>query len=345
MDPIADKPPEPRFRLLSPADLAALPEPTWLIEGVLPSHGFGVLYGEPGSGKTFVALSIALSVAADHSWCGRRTLGGTVLYVAAEGLYGLKLRVEAYQKKHDLRAENIRYLGAAFNLLNDDVETLLATLRAAEIQPDLIVLDTLARLMVGADENSAKEMGQAIAGIDRLRKETSATVLVIHHTRKNGEAERGSSALRGAADVMIECKRPDQSNVHFKCAKMKDAEPFKKAALGLEKVPLGEKSSLAITSWQDAEDDDSDVPADPAHVDTALNVLEKQFGPIGAMHNEWEREFRAATGKSPSTFARVVRKLKTGPRVRYEGKRYFAVRKVDGVTVKSVSSGVMTGPG
>ena len=175
------------FTLLSPADLAALPEPTWLIDGVLPSHGFCVLYGEPGSGKTFVALSIALSVAADHCWCGKHTLGGMVLYVAAEGLYGLKLRVEAYQKKHELRAENIRYLGTAFNLLNDDVETLLATLRTAGIRPDLIVLDTLARLMVGADENSAKERGQAIAGMDRVRQETGATVLVIHHTRKTGE--------------------------------------------------------------------------------------------------------------------------------------------------------------
>ena len=176
-----------KFILLSPTDLAALPEPTWLIDGVLPSHGFCVLYGEPGSGKTFVALSIALSVAADHCWCGKHTLGGMVLYVAAEGLYGLKLRVEAYQKKHDLRAENIRYLGVAFNLLNEDVETLLATLQAAGIRPDLIVLDTLARLMLGADENSAKDMGLAIAGMDRVRQETGATVLVIHHTRKTGE--------------------------------------------------------------------------------------------------------------------------------------------------------------
>src|SRR5262249_47672969 len=235
------------FTLLSPADLAALPEPTWLIDGVLPSHGFCVLYGEPGSGKTFVALSIALSVAANHCWCGKRTLGGTVLYVAAEGLFGLKLRVEAYQKKHELRAENIRYLGAAFNLLNEDVETLLATLRTAGIQPVLIVLDTLARSMVGADENSTKDMGLTIEEIDRLRQETQATVLVIHHTRKDGKTERGSSALRGAADVMIECssRKSDRGVVFLECAKMKDAEPFGKAALGLEKVPLGEKSSLA----------------------------------------------------------------------------------------------------
>ena len=99
MDPIADKRPEPRFRLLSPAELAALPKPNWLIEGVLPEHSFCVLYGEPGCGKTFVALSMALSVAADHSWCGKPTIGGAVLYVTPEGLHGLPLWAEAYQTK------------------------------------------------------------------------------------------------------------------------------------------------------------------------------------------------------------------------------------------------------
>jgi len=203
----ADNRSEPRFKLLSPAELAALPKPNWLIEGVLPERSFCVLYGEPGCGKTFVALSMALSVAADHSWCGKPTVGGAVLYVAPEGLYGLPLRVEAYQTRHGLSVENIRYLGDAFDLLRpDDIEELLVTLRAAGIQPVLIVLDTLARLMVGADENSAKDMGQAIAGIDSLRQETSAAALVIHHTRKNAQIERGSSALRGAADVMIQCE-------------------------------------------------------------------------------------------------------------------------------------------
>jgi hypothetical protein len=331
------------FKLLSPADLAALPEPSWLIDGVLPSHAFCVLYGEPGSGKTFVALSIALSVAADHCWCGKRTLGGTVLYVAAEGLYGLKRRVEAYQKKHDLRVENIRYLGEAFNLPNSEhVEALLTRLHTEEIRPDLIVLDTLARLMVGADENLAKDMGQAIAGIDRLRQEMLATVLVIHHTRKMGGIERGSSTLRGAADVMIECKKSDLGQVYLECDKMKDAEPFKEATLGLEQLPVGASSSLAITSWCDAEDDDSD---EPLNVEEALTILEKQFGPVGASHKELKQEYIVVTTKSESTFARVVRKLKTDPRVRFDGKRYCANRKAGGVSVKEVSSGVMTVPG
>ena len=318
----ADNRSAPKFKLLSPAELAALPKPNWLIEGVVPASSFCVLFGEPGSGKTFVALSMALSVAADHSWCGKPTASGAVLYVAAEGLYGLPTRVEAYQTKHGLSAENIRYLGEAIDLLNQlHIEALLATLKAEGIEPVLIVLDTLARLMVGADENIAKDMGLAIAGIDRLRQETRATVLVIHHTRKDGKTERGSSALRGAADVMIESKETDRG-VKFQCAKMKDAAPFEKAILQLELVPVGSSSSLAITGWFEDEADEDD---DPIYVLKAVEILKDQFGQVGASHKDWRREFITVTGKSDSTFARVVRKLKNDPRVRCDGKRYFAI--------------------
>jgi KaiC/GvpD/RAD55 family RecA-like ATPase len=339
-----DRPGEPslkKFILLSPVDLAALPEPTWLIDGVLPSRGFGVLYGEPGSCKTFVALSMALSVAANHSWCGKRTLGGTVLYVAAEGLYGLKLRVEAYQKKHELRAENIRYLGAAFNLLNDDVETLLATLRAAGIRPDLIVLDTLARLMVGADENSAKEMGQAINGMDRVRQETGATVLVIHHTTKMGGFERGSSTLRGAADVMIKCSRGETGGiVRLECDKMKDAEQFEPINLGSQRVDLGDgRASLAITGWSEAVEA-IERGAARKNAEDALKVLSEKFGSAGATNSEWQKAFHDATHKKKSSFDRTLRELKGAGRVNQTGSKYRAATSDGGARAATSDGGV-----
>jgi hypothetical protein len=339
-----------RFKFLSPAELAELPEPSWLIHGVLPEGALCVLYGDPGCGKTFVALSIALSVAAGHCWCGKPTVNGTVLYVGAEGVVGLQRRVEAYQKQNNLVAEDIRYLGTALNLAYpNEVKAFVTELREARIQPVLIVFDTLARLMVGADENSAKDMGLAIAGMDRIRQATSATFLVIHHKGKSGGAERGSSALRAAADVMIECDQTKRGLVGFACDKMKDAEPFKRGLLELEAVPLGESSSLAITTWRDAGDsddsDDSDDSVEPVNVDAALGILEKQFGSVGASHKEWKQECLIVGKMSESTFARILRRLKNDPRVRHDGKRYYAVRKADGVGVKEVSSGVMTHPG
>src|SRR5690606_19173458 len=59
---------------------------------------------------------------------------------------------------------------------------------AKELKPSLIVFDTLARSIVGADENSAKDMGEVVAKLDWLRKATSATVLLVHHTGKDVSA-------------------------------------------------------------------------------------------------------------------------------------------------------------
>jgi hypothetical protein len=331
-----------RFRLLTPADLAALPEPSWLIKRFLPCNSFCVLYGEPGSGKTFVALSFALCIAGGWEWCGNPVKPGSVLYIAAEGLFGLKLRVEAFQTKHCLDAANIRYLGETVNLLKSaDIRDLLVTLQKSKFYPDFIVLDTLARLMVGADENSAKEMGEAIFGIDCLRRETSATALVIHHTGKNGLSERGSSALRGAADVMIECSRVEIGGVvRLECKKMKDAEPFEPANLGLDRVGLaGGRSSLAIAGWREV----MEAGVAGKHEETALKVLRERF-PNGATNTVWQKAFHEVTGLEKSTFDRTLRKLKEEGKVGLDGGIYRA-SGADGVSVKEVSSGIMTHPG
>jgi AAA domain len=319
------------FRLLTPEDLENLPEPTWLVNRVIPKGAFCVLYGEPGCGKTFVALSLALSIAAGHPWCGKTTVPGSILYVAAEGLSGLKLRVQAYQQKHGLKAESIRYLGRSFDLRDaDDVMQLLVAMEGGRLKPDLIILDTLARLTVGADENSARDIGQAIGGIDRLRLESRAAVLVIHHTRKNGGTERGSSALRGAADVMIEYSRSDPALVQLKCDKMKDAEPFKLGQLGLECIRLGaSSSSLAVTSWKEA----LEAGVERASEKKALEILERQFGSTGARHKDW----LAASGLPSKTFNRARGELLKSGAVRQDGPIYHPNRPDPGVSVSLVS--------
>jgi hypothetical protein len=78
----------------------------------------------------------APSIAAGHSWCGKSTKSGSVLYIAAEGVLGLRLRVQAYQRKHAIFAEQIRYLGDAFDLRRiAEVEELISTLEEADFRP------------------------------------------------------------------------------------------------------------------------------------------------------------------------------------------------------------------
>ena len=330
-----------RFTLYRPADLDNLPEPSWLIEGILPANALGVLYGAPGVGKTFLALSMALSIAAGHPWCGKLTKSGSVLYVAAEGVFGLRLRVQAYQGRHGIAAKDIRYLGHAFDLrLATNVEKLISTLEAANFRPDFIVLDTLARLIPGADENSAQDIGKAICAIDELKHKFSATVLVVHHTGKDGGPERGSSALRGAADAMIKCrmKPSDPHSVWLECDKMKDSDPFRPATVELERVQIGASvSSLAVASFRD------EAKARASREETALKVL-AQRGSAGATYKEWLDAYTTSATRSKSTFDRALDQLKNDAAVRWNGERYYARHANGGVKCQEVSKEVMNFP-
>jgi hypothetical protein len=174
-------------------------------------------------------------------------------------------------------------------------------------------------------------MGVAIANIDRLRRATSATVLLVHHTVKGGGTERGSSALRGAADVMIECScGAFDKPILLKCTKMKDAEPFRDAGLNWELVNVGPFSSLAIKDWRDA------VPA-PQQQDTEVLKVLEELGTIGASQSHWKKAYLEKHGASKeSTFNRALRRLKESGRVRLEEGKYHVVVDI-GVSVNPVS--------
>jgi hypothetical protein len=324
-------------RLLTLDQIEELPDLEFLIDSILPNRSFGVLYGEPGCFKTFVALSLAMSVAAGTIWVGRQTRKGAVLYVAAEGIIGFKYRLRAYRRVHGGDGANIRFLPEGIQLRDDEaMATLRDRLAEEAFRPDLIILDTLARVTVGADENSARDMGEVVDAVDALRRDLEAAVLLIHHTRKDGGSERGSSALRGAADVMIECKKSDSAEqiVVLRCAKMKDAEPFADIEIGLEKVYLGGgRSSLVAGAAPPLLQRKTIFPAHVKQVEKLVEILRRDFNEPGASHGDLKSTFCAETRASESTFARTLNAAKEGRRIRQEGDgksgRYFV-----GVSVK-----------
>ena len=242
-----------RFRLLTDEEVETMADPEWLIKDVLPAGSFAVLFGTPGIGKSFVSLDIAWSIAAGMAWQGREVKKGCVVYVAAEGRSGLKLRRNAWYQEHALEhCPNAFYLPEPVQLTNDeDLSALLNSIRALRSNPVLVVIDTLARCFVGMDENSSREMGKLVAAIDRLRAETSATVLLIHHAGKprtsnpRKVSERGSSALSGAADVMMSLV-PLKSGPELKCEKQKDAEPFAAIPFQLKSVTVGDSQQSCV---------------------------------------------------------------------------------------------------
>ncbi len=256
----ADGPPRPAPRtegglaLLSVVELAELPPPEWLLDSMIPAGGFSVLYGPSGAGKSFVALDWSLCVATGLAWYGQETRQGWVLYVAAEGVAGLYRRIDAWMHARNRHAPDaIRFLAVAVNMLEGaDVGRLEVAIATMPQPPALIVVDTMARSMTGGDENSARDVGLFIAAVDRLRNASGGAALAVHHTGKDGEGERGSSSLRGAADAMFALKT-DGANLRLECTKQKDAEPFDPWRLHLQAtrescvIALGTRSG-AITA-------------------------------------------------------------------------------------------------
>jgi hypothetical protein len=230
------------------AELLALAPPQWLIDGVLPAGGHIGLYGPPGSLKSFIALDMALSVASGTPWQSHEVARGFVLYVAAEGGAGNGKRARAWTSQHPTLRPNdfeISFLLEGVSIAADgpDIHILMERLDEIDRTPSLVVIDTLARCLEG-DENQQEDMGRFIKGVDKFRQD-GATVLSVHHTRLDGDRERGNTAYRGATDAMIEAKR-DGDLVILSNNKQKDAEEF--APIRLLKQIVPEHDSCVIVS-------------------------------------------------------------------------------------------------
>ncbi|MDA1094283.1 MAG: helicase RepA family protein [Acidobacteria bacterium] len=230
-----------RFHLYSVDELLQLPPADWLIEGVIEQPSVGFLFGPSGEGKTFVTLDWSLSVAAGRAWQGRAVKQGAVVYVVAEGSSGIPKRVTAWlQHNAESGVDGAFFVLDAVQLRTaGDVGGLLQQIKDTCDTPALIVLDTFAQCFVGGEENSAKEVGEAIAAARRLSEKTGASVLLVHHSgRANVGNERGSSALRGNADVMIAVSMTADRAVTIRNTKQKDHEHFGDIKLTLQQVSL-----------------------------------------------------------------------------------------------------------
>lgn len=173
-----------RAALVRGNDIHNVPPPSPLVAGILDLDALALLYGPSGHMKSFVAQSLALSVATKTWWFGHKVEPGPVLYIVAEGLSGVGIRADAWQVKNRVwGCGDLYWLPMAVNLLDakwrDGLEHLVA-----DLKPVLIVIDTLARCMTGGDENSAKDMGRVVEAAEGLRRPSGACVLLVHHTGK-----------------------------------------------------------------------------------------------------------------------------------------------------------------
>lgn len=186
-------------------DLLRMPEPTWLVDGLLPSVGTFQLFGESGRGKSFVVQDLLLSVATGAAWLNSlpvRTTG-SVLYVAAEGGWDLGKRVRGWMAARDgvVPERFISVIEQGLDLRSRrDVDDIIELCRDRGVV--MAVFDTWALHMPGGDENSGRDAGAAIASLKRMASKVEALVGTVHHVG-HGEQHRarGWSGMRAAWDA------------------------------------------------------------------------------------------------------------------------------------------------
>jgi hypothetical protein len=241
----------PVFKTLQLTDIANLPDAQWLISGILQTQSVSMLYGESNAGKSFLALDWSLRVSRGLDWLDWPTRAGAVLYIAAEGLQGMKTRIAAWMQHHGYQLTdfpNIYFIGNPTHLV-DEKATLIRTIEQLPVKPALIVVDTLSMCTLGVNENSY-EATKAIQTAHLLKELFSCHVMIIHHAGKGGDY-RGFSGLKGNIDTQLELQGDDTDMMTLTCKKQRDgAAKFDPISLTRVVIDLGRVDDMgnAVTS-------------------------------------------------------------------------------------------------
>ena len=201
------------------------------------------MIGPPASGKSLLAISLGACVATGRKWLGRPVESGTVAIIAGEGHGGISQRLEALKIDQALKLDSspLFISHRAIGMLDtSEMDDLISELDTLPGSIRMIIVDTLARSLIGGSENSNDDMGSFVHECDRLRYRYGCSVLVVHHPGYgNKSRSRGGSALPAAVDTEFVLSVERDDTRILTCTKQKDAEPPSDMAFRLKQIDLG----------------------------------------------------------------------------------------------------------
>jgi hypothetical protein len=272
-------------------------QPQWLIEGLWADQAVGILGGQPKCCKSFLALDIAVSVAAGAPCLRRfpvRRTGPVLIFPAEDALAVVRQRLEGICVAAGAQLEKLPiYVITAPRLLLDlpqDRDGLRATV--AGLRPALLILDPFIRLH-RADENASKDVAPLLGYLRELQRQFGMAVLLVHHVRKGSSAERPGQALRGSSDL----HGWGDSNLYLRRnSRHLILSVEQRAAPSPDDIPLnlsikGNAPSLAVIETPQIEKDA--LPSSPT--DRILLAISKASGPLTAAQLRKACRIRSST--------------------------------------------------
>lgn len=222
-----------RFKPWTKADFENEPEPTWIVDGLIPDDSIVLWIGPSQSFKSFMLLEVMLSVATGKPTFGATPTAAPVLYGAIEDRPNIgKGRRRAWELARGIPKEdpleNFVVSDVPAIGMTEDFEAWIKETRAwlGQRRLKLIAIDTAGKTLAALNENDSATVRTFYQMCNALRDEFGCSVIAIHHSGKDAErGARGSSAWTADFDTVIETVRPDKGllNVEVVVRKHKNA--------------------------------------------------------------------------------------------------------------------------
>ena len=305
-DIVAEEQAIERYKMMRRDAVFAMPPVEFLVDGLITDTGFTMMYGAPGTGKSFIAIDIALSVAHGQPWQGQAVKQGPVLYIAGEGIGGFGKRWKAWERHHGKVDEPDLYLlPTAVNFREpEDIARLVATIEDIEQPFSLVIVDTVARAIAGAEENSSTDMGLFVAACDEIKALTGGALLAVHHAGKSADrGARGSSALLGGVDTSLMIGKSDDI-VTLRVEKQKDAEPLDDINLRMVTVSATISETSVVLERTDEKPKKKRAWRPTGAIKRALQVFENLCVDRGSpkiRYNDWAAKMHSEMPDTPDS--------------------------------------------
>jgi hypothetical protein len=240
-------PPAGRFIFEKISDLRNLPPAQWLVKDWIPEGSTGIFYGKWAAGKSFIGFDLALHLAYGmQDWHGANLPGEPcdVLVIAREGHQGFVNRVDAFKAHHGLVDDDnhITFMrGSVSFMRDDDFAGLCAAIKADGTKYKLVIVDTVARVLPGVDQNEQQTVTLFMERIGVIGAITGAATIGVHHQNKTG-AMMGSVFFEANSDFVFEISREGEegplTSGQIVCTKQKDGEDGWKRSVSYQKMAL-----------------------------------------------------------------------------------------------------------
>jgi hypothetical protein len=325
--------PENTFQIVGLKELLKRPPKQYLVQGLFGYDDHMMIVGDSGTGKSFLAIDIAVRGALGLPIAGifptERPF--STLYVTEEGVSGIPQRFKEACQFHGLEEgseafERIAFMDRVPKLFQEDsseegVDNFIKALNQSERHFDLIIFDTLADVSEGSSEIDNGHISTINNRARKIREAHKCATKYLHHTPKNGSGPRGGGAHRAKCDLVIEVL-DDSGTRTIHCNKLKDGPRFSVQAW---KLNQGEYS--AVIEWLGKDRPSNDANQKRENIAEIVFILNMYASSESEALTAKDIHGRMENPPTPKTVGAYLKELRTDPTTIIQGKQIQVLDK------------------